>query len=116
MAPRSTSIPISSFQSSAHHPALHSFPTRRSSDLTSDMDSLHGPVEEAVLDLIAAEEDSPDRKSTRLNSSHITISYAVFCLKKKISGRGKMLVRERREQMRQTLIDAHVPFPELKAV
>src|SRR5437773_5828640 len=30
--------------------------------------------------------DSPhrDRKSTRLNSSHITISYAVFCLKKKI--------------------------------
>src|SRR5437773_3740305 len=24
----------------------------------------------------------PDRKSTRLNSSHITISYAVFCLKK----------------------------------
>src|SRR5437773_3253251 len=25
-----------------------------------------------------------DRKSTRLNSSHITISYAVFCLKKKI--------------------------------
>src|SRR5437667_7212883 len=26
---------------------------------------------------------SSDRKSTRLNSSHITISYAVFCLKKK---------------------------------
>src|SRR5437773_9179839 len=26
---------------------------------------------------------SEDRKSTRLNSSHITISYAVFCLKKK---------------------------------
>src|SRR5207248_4906315 len=25
----------------------------------------------------------PDRKSTRLNSSHRTISYAVFCLKKK---------------------------------
>src|SRR5437773_7539087 len=25
----------------------------------------------------------PDRKSTRLNSSHITTSYAVFCLKKK---------------------------------
>ena len=25
----------------------------------------------------------PDRKSTRLNSSHTTISYAVFCLKKK---------------------------------
>src|SRR5438094_7287505 len=27
--------------------------------------------------------DSTDRKSTRLNSSHRTISYAVFCLKKK---------------------------------
>src|SRR5690554_5535340 len=27
---------------------------------------------------------SPDRKSTRLNSSHVRISYAVFCLKKKI--------------------------------
>src|SRR5690554_7111856 len=26
---------------------------------------------------------SPDRKSTRLNSSHVRISYAVFCLKKK---------------------------------
>src|SRR5256885_10720568 len=25
----------------------------------------------------------PDRKSTRLNSSHLVISYAVFCLKKK---------------------------------
>src|SRR5690606_39876709 len=27
--------------------------------------------------------DKPDRKSTRLNSSHVKISYAVFCLKKK---------------------------------
>src|SRR5215813_1553812 len=27
--------------------------------------------------------DCPDRKSTRLNSSHVRISYAVFCLKKK---------------------------------
>src|SRR5438874_8069482 len=27
--------------------------------------------------------DGPDRKSTRLNSSHVEISYAVFCLKKK---------------------------------
>src|SRR5438034_11782088 len=27
--------------------------------------------------------DQPDRKSTRLNSSHTVISYAVFCLKKK---------------------------------
>src|SRR5690348_17722035 len=29
----------------------------------------------------------PDRKSTRLNSSHPSISYAVFCLKKKIQPR-----------------------------
>src|SRR6266513_3596830 len=28
-----------------------------------------------------------DRKSTRLNSSHVSISYAVFCLKKKKEGR-----------------------------
>src|SRR2546430_8373092 len=28
-------------------------------------------------------EETPDRKSTRLNSSHSQISYAVFCLKKK---------------------------------
>src|SRR5436309_11365446 len=28
-------------------------------------------------------EDALDRKSTRLNSSHVKISYAVFCLKKK---------------------------------
>ena len=28
--------------------------------------------------------EEPDRKSTRLNSSHVVISYAVFCLKKKI--------------------------------
>src|SRR5690625_6142882 len=27
--------------------------------------------------------DAADRKSTRLNSSHVAISYAVFCLKKK---------------------------------
>src|SRR5438876_3430891 len=30
--------------------------------------------------------DAQDRKSTRLNSSHPSISYAVFCLKKKTSG------------------------------
>src|SRR5690349_22822790 len=31
----------------------------------------------------AHREDARDRKSTRLNSSHVEISYAVFCLKKK---------------------------------
>src|SRR5690349_122561 len=33
--------------------------------------------------VITVEESSTDRKSTRLNSSHVEISYAVFCLKKK---------------------------------
>src|SRR5690554_2220467 len=33
-----------------------------------------------------------DRKSTRLNSSHVRISYAVFCLKKKIEHRERALV------------------------
>src|SRR5260221_3109005 len=37
---------------------------------------------------------SPDRKSTRLNSSHTVISYAVFCLKKKICA--TLLVRRQR--------------------
>src|SRR5438477_4972039 len=31
----------------------------------------------------------PDRKSTRLNSSHMSISYAVFCLKKKKNNKKK---------------------------
>src|SRR5437870_11316795 len=31
----------------------------------------------------AFKKDGTDRKSTRLNSSHVAISYAVFCLKKK---------------------------------
>src|SRR5699024_12570881 len=37
------------------------------------------------LDVTIKEEDGSeqDRKSTRLNSSHVSISYAVFCLKKK---------------------------------
>ena len=33
-----------------------------------------------------------------------------------LSGRGKLFVPERREQMRQTLIEAHVPFPDVNAV
>src|SRR5256885_11208564 len=37
------------------------------------------PIEETNLNASSAE----DRKSTRLNSSHLVISYAVFCLKKK---------------------------------
>src|SRR5256885_7050857 len=36
-------------------------------------------------------DSSPDRKSTRLNSSHLVISYAVFCLKKKTNDRHAVL-------------------------
>src|SRR2546426_2018272 len=43
--------------------------------LLSDEGTHHQPV--------AQERQERDRKSTRLNSSHLVISYAVFCLKKK---------------------------------
>src|SRR5207244_13223042 len=94
-------------------PALHSFPTRRSSDLDPYFVSARAGAEDAGrelgIDLIwdgptgldAAKQNElienwitrhvdaiavaveKDRKSTRLNSSHQIISYAVFCLKKK---------------------------------
>src|SRR3712207_9077046 len=41
-------------------------------------DALAGADAQVLVDL-----DAVDRKSTRLNSSHANISYAVFCLKKK---------------------------------
>src|SRR5437870_9702575 len=68
---------------------LHSFPTRRSSDLSQGDDPLrerrardHAGCVRRRGGPQAAERD---RKSTRLNSSHVAISYAVFCLKKKTS-------------------------------
>src|SRR5947207_11925971 len=104
---------FSSFLSShAHHLDLPSFPTRRSSDLAID-DRRHrieqwvlGQIQRTalsrqvvelpalhrlpnhVLDHVGAcyqnnMDSLEDRKSTRLNSSHTVISYAVFCLKKK---------------------------------
>src|SRR3712207_8977493 len=42
-------------------------------------------------------ENSKDRKSTRLNSSHANISYAVFCLKKKKIKRTKTIIVIRTE-------------------
>src|SRR5258708_9863301 len=58
------------------------FPYRRSSDLVA---SEGGTAKADSLLLYGAygSVDSEDRKSTRLNSSHQIISYAVFCLKKK---------------------------------
>src|SRR5437879_11629326 len=84
-------------------PDLHSFPTRRSSDLI--LKVMFAALVVTVLGLSASgafaqsgshtssQFQGPkankgtvthrDRKSTRLNSSHRCISYAVFCLKKK---------------------------------
>src|SRR5256885_3011294 len=47
-------------------------------------------------DIAARQERTLDRKSTRLNSSHLVISYAVFCLKKKTVGTLAPPVRPRR--------------------
>src|SRR3989442_8284602 len=47
------------------------------------VDDLHGPAAQHVG--WADHHRIGDRKSTRLNSSHVRISYAVFCLKKKKS-------------------------------
>src|SRR5690349_23386528 len=47
-------------------------------ELAADVD-VGGPA----LDGVRRQDHALDRKSTRLNSSHVEISYAVFCLKKK---------------------------------
>src|SRR5690348_18166443 len=51
-------------------------------------------VQRHIAILRPSPEIDADRKSTRLNSSHPSISYAVFCLKKKISS----LLKPRRAQ------------------
>src|SRR5699024_12681721 len=72
-----------------HHPppVLDSFPTRRSSDL--DPQRVPGCLPERRSDQYPGFEgdrvEVRDRKSTRLNSSHASISYAVFCLYKKMT-------------------------------
>src|SRR5438034_7491535 len=70
---------------------LHAFPTRRSSDLARRRASAarrarpsrRWPGESDPSRRPPNGERRVDRKSTRLNSSHTVISYAVFCLKKK---------------------------------
>src|SRR5437867_7974775 len=53
-----------------------------------------------------------DRKSTRLNSSHRTISYAVFCLKKKtfigISTVVSLLINQKHSTECQLKLDGHL--------
>src|SRR5438552_12735055 len=50
-------------------------------------ESLGGTLGYFIFRLGASLDEISDRKSTRLNSSHQIISYAVFCLKKKIKDR-----------------------------
>src|SRR5437899_9257823 len=50
----------------------------------------------------AAVEPAQDRKSTRLNSSHLGISYAVFCLKKKKNTNMQNLSERAQRDNRQT--------------
>src|SRR3989442_11691263 len=47
---------------------------------------------------LGTDEPAGDRKSTRLNSSHVRISYAVFCLKKKKRSFGQIQVAAARVQ------------------
>src|SRR5689334_24197430 len=52
-----------------------------------------------------------DRKSTRLNSSHSSISYAVFCLKKKKKPKQQHIhaTKKQRDKHTQHLTDSHYP-------
>src|SRR5699024_11620157 len=82
-------------------PSLYLFPTRRSSDLLGIEFAFGHRATDCTVGssevVITTETDDGtetnhiadrvDRKSTRLNSSHVSISYAVFCLKKKIENR-----------------------------
>src|SRR5688500_20383994 len=62
---------------------LPSFPTRRSSDLFSPDNRFAFACDMGLDRVMVYKFDAgKDRKSTRLNSSHLVISYAVFCLKK----------------------------------
>src|SRR5690606_40584315 len=85
------------FYSYPDHRDLHSFPTRRSSDLKCKWSARAFQIYlyayfEGRLSLVEYLKTeifyrklfliNLDRKSTRLNSSHVKISYAVFCLKK----------------------------------
>src|SRR3712207_7484550 len=84
--PRSTLFPYTTlFRSPLPAGTLHCPPPRRSL-----CHSLHRFLLSLREELI--KDERPDRKSTRLNSSHANISYAVFCLKKKNSvGVGPMV-------------------------
>src|SRR2546430_11216549 len=91
--PRSTLFPYTTlFRSAAQQPPTPARDLRRIErqvlilgEREADRPQLGEPARTAVLAPAAAHAVQPlrDRKSTRLNSSHSQISYAVFCLKKK---------------------------------
>src|SRR5256885_13067367 len=94
--PRSTLFPYTTlFRSSDYRKALHVFEERGTLVIEDDVLMIEGMNEPGSLAKLAHKltdakvnieycySATPDRKSTRLNSSHLVISYAVFCLKKK---------------------------------
>src|SRR5699024_11482394 len=54
--------------------------------------------------------DEKDRKSTRLNSSHVSISYAVFCLKKKKNEDNVLIGSDRMIILIIKNHDIHIPY------
>src|SRR3712207_7287416 len=76
--PRSTLFPYTTLFRSSYRPWRAAPGGRSVSRLASGFVPLL-----LVLALLAPPSTVSDRKSTRLNSSHANISYAVFCLKKK---------------------------------
>src|SRR5207248_8411929 len=80
-------LPIS-FSSVVPLPSTRTFDQQHLAALQDLTVRLRVPSSAATTELVVfirvvSENDKLDRKSTRLNSSHRTISYAVFCLKKK---------------------------------
>src|SRR3712207_7436350 len=85
--PRSTLFPYTTLFRSHPTPADASRQDATSRDVTEAVARLE-KLQEQMLEMTKEQieelrRDKADRKSTRLNSSHANISYAVFCLKKK---------------------------------
>src|SRR5947207_6182704 len=82
--PRSTLFPYTTlFRSLKRTQQVHIVETVIDAVFGSFLDHLERAVHTDQIALHRTQEQPQDRKSTRLNSSHTVISYAVFCLKKK---------------------------------
>src|SRR5256885_3071474 len=79
--PRSTLFPYTTLFRSAVGPAERSGEDVLGRDAAPARDRARSAAHAASP--VSRRADARDRKSTRLNSSHLVISYAVFCLKKK---------------------------------